>query len=282
MLFEQNIWRLYETLPRSERVIADVLLESPGDVAIYTSKELAHRAGSSNSAFSRLIKRIGYKNYKELQHQVRDAQVKGVALYNTTTNPEQSALCEKVEKHLEQDLRNLRTTLEALSYSEFQEAVNRAEKAKKIWVIGFRNGYFYASYLRRHLALLRANITLLPVAGQSIMEDLGEASTDDLVIAIGLRRRSPVLKECMEVLQEMGVPIVYFCDHRAVATRKYADWSFPCQTTGSAVFDSCSAVQSLISFFVNEVQHCIGRNGHHRLLKLEKYVSALSETDVDN
>ena len=71
----------YDDLPSRERDLADLLLEFPGDVAIYSATDLAKRASVSNAAVTRLIKRLGYGDYREAQSGVRAQQSTGQPLY---------------------------------------------------------------------------------------------------------------------------------------------------------------------------------------------------------
>ncbi|MDG1430972.1 MAG: MurR/RpiR family transcriptional regulator, partial [Paracoccaceae bacterium] len=272
MPFDQKIRDIYKELPNSERAVADVMLEFPGDIAIYTSGELAERANSSNSAVTRLIKRVGYKDYREVQREVREAQIQGVGIYRTTSHMHEASPKDSFAEHLSLEMKNLQETFAALSNEDFTQAATATKRARRVWVIGFRNGFFFASYLRRQLIQIRPNVVLLPVGGQSIMEDLADATPDDVVIAIGVRRRAPILKEAMRLLHSMDVPIVYFCDHRAVTTRNYSRWSFSCLSAGTILYDSCTTVLSAIYFFIAEVYVQSGRPTQDRMALIEARV----------
>ena len=45
----QRIHAAYASLPAGERRVADLVLEAPGDLAVWTASELARRAGVSNA-----------------------------------------------------------------------------------------------------------------------------------------------------------------------------------------------------------------------------------------
>ena len=172
MLIDEKIRNIYEQLPNSERQIADSILEYPGDVVVFTSVELAKRAGSSNSAVTRLIQRLGFKDYREVQREVRDAQIQGVAFYRTTTQMGEVSSEQGIQEHLNQEQSNLAATFGALSADDLRAAVAVVAKARRVWVIGFRSSYFPAAYLRRQLTCMRPDVYLLPIEGQSVMEGI--------------------------------------------------------------------------------------------------------------
>jgi DNA-binding MurR/RpiR family transcriptional regulator len=272
----------YGSLPSSERVLADLIVEFPGDIAIFSATDLAVRAKASNAAVSRLIKRLGYKDYRDAQRQVRKAQAAGEPIYLNSSMVLPTTHDDSLRAHIDQDLQNLTNTFESISADGLNEAVKTVVKARKIWVIGFRNSYFFASYIRRQLIQARSDVIILPLAGQVIMEDLAEANPSDVLIAVGMRRRVPVLRKVMEALHARKVPIVYFADRRAIATTKLATWNFPCHTRGISLFDSYVGLISLLNFFCTEVAAQSGNKGRKKLKNIETLMLETKEIDTHN
>ena len=153
----------YGSLPSSERVLADLIVEFPGDIAIFSATDLAARAKASNAAVSRLIKRLGYKDYRDAQRQVRKAQAAGEPIYLNSSMVLPTTHDDSLRAHIDQDLQNLTNTFESISADGLNEAVKTVVKARKIWVIGFRNSYFFASYIRRQLIQARSDVIILPL-----------------------------------------------------------------------------------------------------------------------
>ena len=112
---QSRIRACYETLPSSERSVADLLLEFPGDIALCSATELASRAEASNAAVSRLIQRLGYASYREAQREVRNGQEAGHPLYlnNSLVRPADHG--DSLDEHLAQDLKNLTGSLAGVS-----------------------------------------------------------------------------------------------------------------------------------------------------------------------
>ena len=71
--FLQRVRKHLDSLPVTERQLADFVLEFPGELASYAGNELAQLAGVSPSTVSRFIRRIGYANYEDARKQVRGA-----------------------------------------------------------------------------------------------------------------------------------------------------------------------------------------------------------------
>ena len=55
----QRIHRAWEALPDGERRVAEHVLDSPGELALWPANELAARAGVSGATVSRFFRRLG-------------------------------------------------------------------------------------------------------------------------------------------------------------------------------------------------------------------------------
>ncbi|UWQ35387.1 MurR/RpiR family transcriptional regulator (plasmid) [Leisingera sp. M527] len=277
-----RIHRLYDMLPKSERQIADSLLEFPGDAVAFQSSEIATRSGSSNAAVSRLVKRLGYNDFREVQKEVRDAQMIGIPLYRVTSAATVSTSDGWAQSHLEADILSLKRTYELLDAAALEESIKAAINARRVWTLGFRNGYFFADYMKRQLTQYRPHVDQLPSPGQSVMEELGDATKDDLVIVVGVRRRPPQLHRYLEVLGKMDVPVLYITDHQAVSSTQHANWVLRCHTAANDQLDTYAGLVSLLGMFCNRVASGGGKHSRSYNENIEKWVAEADETDPQN
>lgn len=281
-VLEKRIRSAYESLPASERALADLMLEYPGDLLLYSATALSERAGVSKAAVTRFVKRLGYADYREMQAEVRDAQDAGEPIYLNTGQVKPPKDLGGLRHHLEQDVLNLRQTFDSIRSEDAAAVVQKIISAKRVWVIGFRNSYFFASYIRRQLVQVRADVNLVPAPGQVLMEDLAAIGPEDLLIAVGLRRRTPQLRKTMRIIRDLGVPIAYITDRVAVATPKLATWTFACQVRGVSLFDSYVGVMSLVNYLCTEVVAQAGETGREMLTRIEDLMDLMGEIDPEN
>ena len=271
----------YDELPRSERALADLLLEYPGDIVLCSATELAERASVSNAAVTRLIHRIGYGDYREAQREVRASQEAGHPLYLNNSLVKPADQTDSLKDHLERDLQNLRATFENIGSAEISAAISALAGARRVWVIGFRNSYFLAAYARRQLIQARDDVFLVPQPGQTTMEELAGARPPDVALLVGMRRRTTGLRKIMATLAAEGVPILYLTDRRAVTTRALATWTFTCNTRGMSLFDSNAAAISLLNYICTEVVVQIGDPARERLKRIETFLELAEEIDYE-
>ena len=74
-------------LPPTERRLADLILDFPGELASYSASELAALANVSNATVSRFIRRLGYDNYDEARRQAREEKRSGSPLFLAVVKP---------------------------------------------------------------------------------------------------------------------------------------------------------------------------------------------------
>jgi DNA-binding MurR/RpiR family transcriptional regulator len=121
---------------------------------------------------------------------------------------------------------------------------------------------------------------LLPLAGQTIAEDLVDLGPDDLLFVIGLRRRITLLRDVMALAKKLGIARALIADPSATELHELADWSLSCQIQSTSVFDSYTSVNSVITLLINLAMHENMACSHARLRKIEALHEDMGELKV--
>ncbi|GAB5374639.1 MAG: transcriptional repressor QapR [Acuticoccus sp.] len=279
---ERRIKAVYDEMPGSERALADRVLEYPGEVIVCSATELAALSGASKAAVSRFVKRLGYADFREMQKEIRNAQTTGDPIFLSAGTQRTAGKANALAAHVENDVDCLRQTLELVDEATALEVAEAIVAARRIVCVGFRNSQFFAAYARRLFVHVRGNVSVLPGPGQTLMEDMADLGREDLIFAIGMRRRPPTLGRLMALMHGRGVPIAYITDRRAVTTSRSARWVLPCHVRGTSLFDSYVGAISLINFLGTRATQAAGRDGRRRLGKIEEMLDVLEELDADN
>jgi DNA-binding MurR/RpiR family transcriptional regulator len=273
---ENRIRDVYEQLPSSERKIADLILEFPGEIAAYAATELAELAGGSKAAVTRLIHRLEYSSFEEARRASRDAQSWGSPLYLMPREPAQKGFAGRIQTHIDQDTKNVAQTMERLSPDRFEEIVNAIWRARRVFVLGYRNSHYLAGYLRLQLMLARPDVHLLSAAGETLAEFLADLDKNDLLIVIGLRRRVPEVSRTIGAAADNGAKVLFVADANA-RLQKAATWTLPCAVQGHDVFDRYAGAVSLLHFLSVSLMSRSGKRGRERLKMIEQLQEDLHE-----
>ncbi|MGD1879415.1 MAG: MurR/RpiR family transcriptional regulator [Kiloniellaceae bacterium] len=275
---ESRIKARYPELPESERRIADLILEFPGEMAAYSATELAALSGGSKAAVTRLVQRIGFANYDEARRAARDAQSWGSPLYLMARETEKTGFSARVRQHIETDAHNIALTLETLRGDAFNDMVAAICKARRVFLLGYRNSHYLAGYARWQIIQGRGDVYLLPAAGETIAEELADLTAEDVLIVIGFRRRVAQVPQAMAVAAQTGTRILYITD-RAAPASPHATWTIPCAVRGMDMFDRYAAAMSLLHFLCVAIVEKLGGPGRARLQHIETLHEELHDFD---
>lgn len=269
----------YQSLPPSERKLADLILDFPGDMASYSATELAQLAGVSKAAATRLFRRLGFESFEQARRLTREQQNWGSPLYMLRQEPEIDVQDSYLRRQMEQELSNMTRTFEALDPRKLERIGKSLVDANRIWLLGFRHSHFLADYARWQFLQVRDNVQLLVSEASTLAEQMVDFKPGDIVVAVGFRRRTLRFREALKVIHKMGVPILYLTEPNVGASINYATWVLHAEVSGSGPFDSYPAASSLIHLLSIAMLNQVGRDARERINKVEEFHAALNDFD---
>ena len=272
----RRIRETYETLPLGERKLAELILEMGGDLAAYSATELASRAGVSKATGARLVRRLGYADFHEMRQQARDSHHNGspIAELSNTVGVEGT-----LGRHLGHDIACLTRTVETIPEGHIEAAIDILVRAERLMVIGFRNSYPLAFYGRELLMQVRPRVNLLPASGQTVSEELSDLGPKDAILALGFRRRPPVLARILHIAKTAKARVVLLADPSLGYSVKSADVVLRCFSRGAHMFDSYVVPLSLLNYLGAGVALSLGRPARERLRRIEALHDKFSDLD---
>lgn len=273
---ESRLRESYSSLPASERKIADLMLDFPGEVAAYSATELAELAGGSKAAVTRLTQRLGFDSFEEARRTARDKQDWGSPVYLLSKGSEAEGFAANVERHFKEDIDAIKRTFDELSEETFEQIVKAICKAKRVWILGYRNSRYFAGYLRWQMIQVRGDVHLLPDAGETLAEYLCEINKGDLIIIVGFRRRVPEVSQALKWARESSVQTLFITDPSARSSN-LSTWTVRCETRGSDLFDHYAAAMSFFHFLSVAIVARTGLRGRSRLARIEELHEEFSQ-----
>jgi DNA-binding MurR/RpiR family transcriptional regulator len=198
---DSRITRSYGTLSPQERRAADTLLEHLDDLATYRAAELAALAGVSKATMSRLFRTLGFADFDEVRDHLRSLRTSGEP-QRVDGPPDVASLAAAEAASIEV----------ALQQPALAEAVRLLAGARRILVVGWRNSYPVALHLREQLIQSRPAVAVGPVPGQMIGEELADLGADDVVVAVGFRRRPAIFGTFVDAALETDARLVVLAD----------------------------------------------------------------------
>lgn len=262
--------RVNDALPDlhpSERKLAELVLDFPGEMAGYTATELAELANVSNATVSRFVRRIGYASFDEARRAVRDEQRDGTALLRfSSSTPAGNG---EVARHFEASQQNLELTYGALDDATIDALAHAMIAAPRVWFIGFRAGQSFAQYLGWQTSQVLANVTVLPRAGETLAESLASLTERDVVMLIALRRK-PKLVAAVAAAARQARAALAVLEDRPSPDLADADWHLTCATSTTAPLMNHVASMAVCNLVGARVIELSGAAGRSRMAAIEE------------
>lgn len=282
-----RILEVYDELSRSERRLADLLLENPDALVLNSSTELSDTIGISRATTTRFFKRIGYTSFRAAQKIVRSNATSATgnkpaggaaqaaashaarAAATGARSSERRIVHRNLADHLQNDVRNLVRSIEAVRPDELNEAARHLARAEKIWVVGFGENYPLAHFARALLIRIKPDVRMIPIGGFSVPEEFSSIGPADTMIVLGVGRKSRSLASIMRATAQSGAWLVYLTDQSSRSGPAGCSVTIRCRTTSPAIYDSFAAPISLITYLCSAVAGRLGGTAVERLRVIE-------------
>jgi DNA-binding MurR/RpiR family transcriptional regulator len=265
----------YATLSRTERRLADAILDFPGEIASYSATELAGLAGVPKVTVTRLVRRLGFASFEAARLASRGASDGGSPLYRLRKDGDQGG--PGWSTHLERCIGNIEKLLPTLDPAALDAAVSALAAARSVWLVGYRNNQYLAGYARWQFIQVRDRVHLLPGAGETLGESLASLGEDDLLVVLAIRRRVPVLKRIMTAAAAAGSAILWIGDGHSPDEAAGATWRFACETLSLSPLDNHVAPMALLHLLSAGLLERMGPAGRRRLAQIEALHEDLDE-----
>ena len=272
--FVTRVRNAQKSLSKSERRLADVLLDFPGNLAAYAATELAQMANVSNATVTRFVRKLGYDSYDAARRSVRAEHRSGSPLYLTGSS--RDAPVGSLAAHVEQGIANVQGTFRRLGDQDLTDIARAMVHARKVWIIGFRASHGLAYYLRWQIIQVVENAMLVPGPGETLAEILASITKDDLVIAFALRRRVTALPGFLKQAAKAGAKIAVITNHQTSEALP-ATWTLRCDSQAPGPLDNHVSVMAVTHILATRALELSGKAGRRRLATIETIHDAMSE-----
>jgi DNA-binding MurR/RpiR family transcriptional regulator len=195
----------FDEFSRSQKDVAQYIVDHLDEAAFQTAEELARRASTSSSTVVRFSQALGFEGFPELQQAARDeyrrrpagAGSEGVAV--GAAAPLFSLDHTEFESALAADHVNVEDTAHKLSRSDVEAAIDAIVAADKVLIAGTEQMAFFASYLRHLLMLLDLRAEIVASPSQEALGRLSRIDENTLVIGLSAGRPHPLITRTMKL-----------------------------------------------------------------------------------
>jgi DNA-binding MurR/RpiR family transcriptional regulator len=205
----------FEEFSRSQKDVAQYIVDHLDEAAFQTAEELARRASTSSSTVVRFSQALGFEGFPELQQAARDEYRRrppGALNGLGATTPLFSLDHTEFEAALAADHVNVEDTAHKLSRSDVEAAIDAIASAEKVLIAGTDQMAFFASYLRHLLMLLDLRAEIVASPSQEALGRLSRIDDQTLVIGLSAGRPHPLITRTMKLARHRKAPTLAITD----------------------------------------------------------------------
>lgn len=262
----------FDTLTRSERLLADSLLDNYPVSGLGSITTVAENAGVSTPTVARMVQKLGYKGYAEFQahlHQELEA-----TLSNPITKHDRWALnapgTHVLNRFAEAIMANLREALGEIDSHSFDQAASLlADRKRGVYFAGGRITRVLAEYFFNHMQVIRQNAVMISANSSSWPQYVLNMNEGDVLVIFDIRRYEPELARLADIARARGVEVVLFTDQWVSPIAKHARHTFRSRIEAPSAWDSAVVTLFVVEALIEAVQNATWDETRERIKTLE-------------
>lgn len=213
----KQIVDVFETLPGQLQRAARYVLEHPSSVALLSMRQQARQANVQPATMTRLAKHLGFPGYDAVRQLHADAMRGEGTGFAGKVGAQAESQKLRGDHSLAADIIGvIRGQIAGLDRRETLDGLVDAARliggARRIYCLGLRSSHSAAWHLHYILSLAGKQSIMLDAMGGIGVDPLGNASADDVLVAISVLPYTRQTVEITDYAQSSGVRIVAITD----------------------------------------------------------------------
>jgi DNA-binding MurR/RpiR family transcriptional regulator len=267
----QHIAESMPQMSKSQLKIARHILENTNTVPFFNVAKLAKMVKVSEATVVRFATFLGFTGYPELQQYMQDSVKQQLTIAERLEMSKQVYGEEEkgVYEIFQDDMINIKTTMEKLDIQDFKKAVDILLHAEKVYIAANRSAASLGVFLQYYLHIILGNVEMIQSV-ETMAERLYGLNKNDVVIGISFARYSASTINIVSYAKDVGATTIAITDNLLSPLIPYADISLTASSQMPTFIDSFVAPLSLINALITFVGKEKMSEFNGRLEKLEE------------
>lgn len=263
----------YDSLTKGLKKVADNVLVDPMVFVIHPAKQAGKVIGVSETMIIRFCNEIGYKGFKDFQHEIREHLLNNTPEVTTDIDEQYQ---HPILKSMTLDMMHLKRNIEQIDVALIEQVVNSMINNEKRVIVGHNHSFIYAHWLSTNLQYLVGD-TILYRAEEDFMliEKLKEGS---VVIAFSFFRYSVDTIKIAEKAKKRGLTVIAITDSIDAPIVEFADIVIPLVfTRNRGTIHKSPVTMSVLNVLLFEVAKVIDEEDDDSSVFLENTKDYINE-----
>jgi len=236
----------FDECSRSQKDVAQYIIDHLDEAAFQTAEELARRANTSSSTVVRFSQALGFEGFPELQRAAREEYKRAHGALAESASPLFSIERTEFETAIAADHANVEESARKASRATIERAIGAIAGADRIVIAGTDQMAFFASYLRHLLMLLDLRAELVASPSQEALSRLARIDADTLVIALSAGRPHALVVRAMKLARHRKALTMAITDATLSEVAKLAQIKLYYSSNSPAYVRSHTALLSML------------------------------------
>jgi len=250
--------KMAEKIPnmsKAQEKIAKYILAHPNSTPFLTVEKLAKLSGVSIATVTRFVIFLGYKGYPEFLKDTQESMQQQVSKAERIRIDSDSGDSEERDIYniFEEDLNNIKLTMEELNIYELRRTVNLLLNAKRIYIVARRSSAVLGMFLKYYLDLMFNNVNLIEHIEQ-IPKQISGVNNEDVIIGITFEKYARSTVEIFTHLKRKGATTISITDSMLSPLVPYSDITLTAISKGTRFIESFAAPLSLINALIASIE----------------------------
>jgi len=252
-----------DRLTRTERRLAEAVLEDPTLLAFGTVSDLAARVGASRPTVVRFANKLGFDGYAALQDRVREVMSQRLSRpsqrirqLDESLGPAQGALETAINQ-----------AFSSLDEGRLARLAAPIVAARRVWVVSGETSRAGAHAFHSGMTMIRPDVHW--VAEHSIARDLGGASAGDAAVVFDFARYRRHSIVAARALADQGVDVVAITDGPLSPLASLTETWCELEVPGIGPFDSSVPAVVVAELLVAQVASQLRDEARERIDRTE-------------
>ena len=252
-------------LTKTQRIIAEYVLDNASEACFMTSTEIALKLGVSESSVIRFSRTIGFDGFMDFQKALRkDYQDKVLSISSSITIPSQriakQAKLDNSSDYINRHFKNAAHNLEEIFIQNSIAAT--------------RGNICLADFFLLYLKQMVPHVTMTTTTSMSPIDHMCNISQTDCLVLFSFPRYSSQDEVTAEMARDAGASIIVITDKPSSLLAQYADILLTVPVDSNTFFNSMIGPQFVTESLLEIISHK-AKGIEKRLNTIDKYLNKL-------
>ncbi|QPC44101.1 MurR/RpiR family transcriptional regulator [Kaustia mangrovi] len=246
----------YDSLTRSERLLANLVLAEPHILLLETSAAIAGRAGVSAMSVTRFAHKLGFDSFQELRQHAKgsslDAPLSGLVAARRSVGTGAG------DGAFEADCQTIRRAYELRERPDWSEAVGLVAHSDCVYAAGFQTTAHLARAFVDHLEYVRPRAFHLDGTNGDYFNVLTDPGPNVALVLVDIFRYGRAGPLLAEFAHKRGVKVIVLCDDLCDWAVPVADHVFTVAGNRGPFMGTTIALYALINLLLRDTANMLG------------------------